>query len=179
MTNEVLRIPADWLKNETSPGNGVNALLGDVPRDAGDPVPPAVTVYDASRHGWAARRMLPREGADVQFPLLVLMLANDLELDGEVQTTYRDGRASVLIGYVHEEVDTQTALAACGYTLRAAQRSLARLHANTPALQRNLIALKVCSGIREVPAGLLERLGIDIRVTAALVVSYDVRDLAP
>lgn len=179
MTTEFLRVIADWLTGDHAAS--VNTLLPLIDRDAGDAQPPAVTVYDATRHGFVARRVLAKKGDDVTWPLLTVMLLNDLELDGEVMTTYRDGRGSALVLYAHKEVDTELALAAGGYTMRAVLQSIAELNApaNVAARTRHGVCLTHCTSVREIPSGVFSKLAIDIPVTAAIAVSYDVRDLEP
>lgn len=182
MQLEAIRQTADWLSGATNPAYSANALLSAVPRYTGHAAPTAYqAVRDASRHGWCARRALPREGSGEAFPLLAVMLAGDLEMQGEVQTAVRDAKVSLLIVDVEDEVDTEAAIVSGSYRLRAVVRSLKQYHdpANAAARRANDISLMVCSSIREIPVGMLPQLGVDIRCTAALLVSYDVRDMAP
>jgi hypothetical protein len=181
MELETVRANADWLNGVTTAQYSVNQLLAGVPRDGGDPVPPNVTVRDSTRHGWVARRTLPREGEALVFPVLAVMVLSDFELDGEILTTYRDGNPQVLIAYLHREVDTEKAIAAGGYTLRAVQRSFAKFNHpdHVGARTRNGIVLRVCTALREVPVGLLRQLAVDLPITAALVATYAVRDTQP
>lgn len=181
MHNETVRIVADWLAGVTSAGDGVNALLAGVPRDAGDPVPPGVTVYDATRTDWVAQRKIERADDDVQLPALAVLLLGAFEMDGTVATAYRGGTPTVLVLYLHRELVTEAALTAAGTTLRAVRQSLHRLHANANAAarQRNQIHLLLCTDMREIPPGLVQQLGVDLPVTAGLTFTYQARDWAP
>jgi hypothetical protein len=52
-----------WLADALAhPTTGINAMLGDVPRDAGDQAPPLVTLFNEIDDPWVVRRGTPPDG---------------------------------------------------------------------------------------------------------------------
>lgn len=182
METEVVRIVADWLANLTSAGAGVNALLNSVPLDGGDSAPPPVTVYDATRDNWVARKLLPNDET-ITLPAVAVFLLAPAQVDGEVGQTVQDGTFSLAIAYLFQKSDTKSGVQAALYTKRAIRQSLNRLHALTTAAAaarvRNNIHLYECTGITLDPTVAdWQRSGSTWLATAVLA-NYKVRDLAP
>lgn len=175
MELDVVRMVAAALMHPTW---GVNVALPAVPRDVGDDAPPAVTVYDSTRHGWIARREISLKSIDAQLPALAVAIYKPAPIDGEIQTVFRDGTFDVLIEYFARADQSELASQQGLYTMRAVLRTLAEFHrpANADARVRNGVVLRVCSQIGQAPV-YAER--ADVVVTAALLATYRVRDTSP
>lgn len=162
---------ADWLQDATF---GVNALLAGVPRDGGDPVPPALaSVIDETRDQVAAREQLPKSG----FPLLEVFAAG-VEIPGDIGGPLLEGDLSVGIRYATKQVNSATAVRDARYTMRAVRRSLMQLNRNEneAARTRNSILLIYCVSLRQVPH--FEKRE-DAWFVGGLVATYKARDVAP
>lgn len=171
---EPVRIVADWLADAT---NGVNALLARVPRDAGDPVPPAVTIYDETRHGWVTRATVPRfDGSGIALPGLMVLAHQQTELQPEDPTDAdRWLRPQLLIRYVDREVASEQGAAAASYTYRAVVGALDRLADNAHAAARTRNGIELAGRLQCHYVAQSSPLG-DAVVTGALLVQYDARD---
>lgn len=180
---EVTRMVADWLQYGVNGAGGavngtgsVNALLAGVPRDAGDPLPANVTVYDATRNGWVARMTAPNEGSGISFPALAVFVHGGLTFDGEVLTTVRDATGDVAVVYITQRQDTAPARADALYTMRAVVRSFKQFH--DPARYdvfrvRNSVALRSCETLRY---GKFDDTKDGIVLSTAVIASYHIRD---
>lgn len=176
MELEAVRCVADWLKHATY---GVNALLASTPRDGGDPVPASiVTIGDATRDGWAARKTTARDAATGQGYPAIAVYAEPQEFSGEVQTIVRDGEIDIVISYLDVDAATQTGNRDAMYVRRAILRSLKQLNANANAASRtrNSVTLQVCKRIR---VASLNVPWDDAVLSAGVIVTYAVRDVAP
>lgn len=174
MELEVIRMVAAALADAT---HGVSAAIPGVPRDVGDAEPPAVTVYDATRHGWVTREEIILRGLNASLPALAVGLYRPAPIT-EIQTVFRDGTFDVLVQYLTTNDDAAAASAAGLYTMRAALRTLAWFHHPDQAAMRtrNGVTIRYCSGTSHVP---LSAVRGDVLVTAALGLTYAVRDTAP
>lgn len=176
MLLEPLRIVADWIAN---PVHGTNAELRLLPRDVADvALVPFVTVYDASRHAWVSRAEITAETPGMKLPALAVLAQDDVTMDGEIGSVFRDGRVNLAIAYLTDEPESAEAMGNALYTLRATARSLAGLLANgaEASRERNQIVLRACSTMR---LGLLHQARGAVTMIAALVLAVDLRDLAP
>lgn len=175
MELEVIRMVAAALADAT---HGVSAAIPGVPRDAGDAEPAAVTVYDATRHGWVTREEITLRGLNASLPALAVGLFRPAPVDGEIQTVFRDGTFDVVVQYLAANDDSAAGSAAGLYTMRAALRTLAWFHhPDQAALRtRNGVQLRYCSAISHAPIYAVRG---DVVVTAALLLTYAVRDTAP
>jgi hypothetical protein len=157
---------------------GVNAKLPGVPRDAGDLQPPNVTIYNSTNHGWVTRREINRRSTGASFPALAVSIYRPAPIDGEIMTIYRDGEFDVLLEYLAADDDSETAGQDGLYTMRATLRTLAEFHrsANAALRARNGVELRFCKRIGQAPIFAVRG---DVVVTAALLVTYAVRDTQP
>lgn len=155
MKLEILRIIADELADGT---HGVNALLSTVPRDAGDPEPPALhAIYDETRKGWLARGELPEElKAATENPFLVVTMLGDLDFGGRSRPSNDAGglvRATfrVTVQYVTHQAFTERGEQDGLYTGRAVRSVLQQLFspARAAARERNGVQLEVLQNITE------------------------------
>lgn len=168
--NELVRIVADWLEDTTY---GVNAQLALVPRDANDPQPGAVTVFDETRDNRPARGRVPDASGDV--PALTVSLRGMTHLS---ETITDDGylQAELMIQFAAKHVDAWRAKRDGHTTLRAAAwslRYLRRTDANHAARLRNSLALIGIDPVRFEPW--FERID-DTLVVGTLVVPVTARD---
>lgn len=131
------RIIADHLKSLTE---GVNAVAALVPRDGADPAPPAVTVYDETRHGWVAHDLVPHKeaaGTEIVFPFVAVSIqganyAGGIPVATAEGAQINDGETdSVTVGVklVMRHTDTEVDAVAAMYLLRAIRNSLLVLDA--------------------------------------------------
>lgn len=120
---EPVRILADWLVNAT---HGVNAKLATVPRDAGDALPPSVTVYDETRNDRIGRGRVG-DPEDTLPAVYVTLRNGSLLPESQVMD---DGffTADLLLRYCTRQTDASRAKQEAFYTLRAAAWSVRRLH---------------------------------------------------
>lgn len=132
MIVDVLRQVADWLSDGLS---GVNTLLGALPDDVGDTVPPNVTVVDVTRNEWIARGVVHRDKIGAG-PLLIVSLG--AVTDVPLRTDAADASVPVVVQYVARKATTDELVTECLQTLRAAARVLAaRFSPVVGALTRN------------------------------------------
>ncbi len=182
----VLRMVADWL------GSDLNARIAAVPRDAGDPAPPAIhaytdathptpgnlAIFDETRHHVAANFKDPPA-----MPALYLYSRSPIVLEGE-PTPDRQIRKSkapvpVVILYHAENAVLEDAIRDGSRTLRAISRSLFELSkgANEASRLRNGILIVLGEGpMITDPA--ISAVGKN-RVNGAVTVGYYVRDMNP
>lgn len=172
MWTDLIRQHADWYADGPA---GVNAQRPNVPRDVGVAAPPAVTVYDATRHAWVARGTVPRDKTGSGALLLV---------DGteEFQTWVRSqdiqGGGS-LVGvrarYVARKKQTELLVMDCYHTLRCVLRVIAlRFNGTTPSYTRNGTILEPPDDVRfQLP---LEPLEGDELVVGELVFAHRATD---
>lgn len=133
MILEPIRVVADWLTSGDTGAASVATLLPLVPRDGGDPAPPALAgVDDETRVAWVARGRLPKPAPTM--PRLAVSLVQASELDSEMLGTYRRGEVTVAVRYFGAKSDAVSGTRDAHYTLRAVRRSLRRLFTDsTPA----------------------------------------------
>jgi hypothetical protein len=175
METEVIRMVADALAHATI---GVNAKLPGVPRDAGDPQPPLVTIADATRARWVARRAVV-SGTRAVLPALAVSIYRPAEVDGEIETTDRDGTFDVMVEHIVENADSELATQHGGYVMRAVLCTLDWFHKNenVDMRTRNGVVLSVCTRRFIQPVWAPWESGPV--VTTALIATYQVRDLTP
>lgn len=179
MELETIRMVADWLEG-AAPGSSnasVNAFLPSVPRDAGDDVPPNVTVYDSTRDEWVTLQKVPHE-SEVTLPALVVCPADALRMDGEVMTVFRDGRGKLAVVYVDRRADRKALNQNALYTARAVRQSLKAFHdpVNAGSRARNNIHLLNCEQIEEL--GIYKEWA-DAWASRVVMPEYRIRDLLP
>lgn len=125
MIVESIDIIADWFADGTY---GVNALLGAVPRGHSDTAPPNLAnIFAETRNDEVAEGKLPEEQAPTIYPALIITRPETIGIITPVRTARWDGQTEILIGYAVREVASAKGLRNCGYTLRAALRSLWKL----------------------------------------------------
>lgn len=183
MRIETLRIVGDWLARDDY---GVNAYLTQVPRDAGDPVPPQIAswqgeqlaVFDATRHVWVAERQdAPAVPSLYVIGEDVISLTGEASPDGQVRRTVTP--IIVTVRYLTARSDTVAALRDGEYTLRAVVRSLKELflNANDAARIRNGACLTaMVDPVTYAPV--VESIG-NHRVAGGVVLNLDGRDADP
>jgi hypothetical protein len=179
MILESVRMVADWLSAGVAGAGSVNALLPAVPRDGGDAQPAAVTVYDATRHGWVARLAAGYEGSGITFPAVAVFVGSDVTSEGEVLTIDRDATVDICAMVIARASDSAAGTASDLYTVRAIMRSLKQF--NEPAQYdtarvRNGIALQSCQSMRQLHPNVIKG---GIVLAAGVVATYHVRDTAP
>lgn len=166
---------ATWLGNGTY---GVNPLLPGVPRLGTDPVPPAVVaILDERQHQSAARGQVSR---DQQYPVLLVMLAEDVEFDIRLEQGVRDAPSlPLVIAYAVQESASNVGSQAAFYTMVAVEQSLRQLfYGGGTAADRASGAVRLVR-----PAGLHHvklnaPLG-DLLLVTAIRAAYYVRDTSP
>jgi hypothetical protein len=184
---ETMRSLIDWLKYGTNgPAGAVNgpssanACIAAVARDATDPVPVAIASFgDETRDYWLARREIPRDSASgLTYPLLGILTTEGSDLDGEVETTIRDGQVSVTIAYAHQQAITEQGMRDWRYTGRALQQSLKQwlLPANDSYRTRNGIIVRACLSMLMLPP--FTTTG-DVTFSGGLTLRLSVRDTTP
>lgn len=172
MNLEPVRLLADWLADAgqfAGGASGVNAMMAAVPRDAGDPAPPAVTVFDETRDGNSARGDLP-----ATLPAIIVTSREIPQLDGEVATYTRDGVIELVVRYACEKADTKAALRDSSYTLRAVLKSVRQFNADTRS--RNQLDVYSCLDLRFVAMWTPYESGV---VTGGLIGRWQLRDNIP
>lgn len=172
MRTELTRIVADAMANGTY---GVNAQLPNVPKDAGDPVPPdVVEVVDDTRHD-----LRQRQRAASAWPVLAVYQPEAGEVDGEVsQSQRRSDSFPVLVEYQALEAHTAAVGRDASYTLRAILRTLDRLQADETARTRNQVQLEVITVMRAGPPDVIQEVR-QPQVAAAVLLDCQLRDFAP
>lgn len=166
-----LRQVNTWLSDAT---NGVNAIRTQVPNDAGDTDPAAVTVLDAATTTWVARGLVDRAKVG-SGPLLLVQPWNDGEavlLDGEVR---KPAEVQIAIRFAVRKSDAAAGLVQAWSTLRCAARSLMKQAAGLTggSTTRNTTTIGPVLGMRYL--SLLDELQDDF-VVDALVVTLQVTD---
>lgn len=174
MLLEPIRIVADWLADATY---GVNALRLTVPVDAGDAQPGAVTIGDATRDGNVARGRLPDPATGVT-NLIAVDLTGGGTFDGGVLTTVRDGTVPVVIRIGTPNEVTEDGTRDGLYLARVVCQSLKVLAeaSHVADRTRNSVVLLDMPTLAMQP---LFQPMEDQSVTAAVVATFKVRDLAP
>lgn len=177
MELEAILMVADALADAET---GVNVKLPRVPidaRHAGLVLPP-VTIATQVDDGWVARKLVQVNGHAGEFPAVAVSLATPANLAGEIfNTVSRDGELQLLIEYVELDSAAGVASAIALYTKRAILAALAAFHLKSPAVRtRNNVSIRACQRIESAPV-FAER--ADVVTTAALLVTYQVRDHNP
>lgn len=185
MQLETMRSLIDWLQYGTNGPSGAlngpssaNALAASVLRDAGDAAPTTIRTFgDETRTPVLARREIPRESA-ILFPLLGVIGNDPGDLDGEVETSVRDGALTVTIVYAHQQVLTEQGLRDWHYTARALQQSVRQWlsNANASFRTRNSIAVRACLRMTLQPPFTMKG---DVQFAGGLSLHLSVRDSAP
>lgn len=178
---EVVRMIADRFADAAE---GVNAHLAALPRDVGDAIPPNVTVYDETRHGWVARSQAPRTDAGVVFPALTVAIEDPVEFDGDPQYSglanerFEDVDVSVAVRLFVQNVDTEEGTEDAYYTLRAIRGCLKDFMKGeyVAARTRNSVRINQCTGMTS--AALVEQLE-DVWVTGGLTARFKVHESSP
>lgn len=176
MILETVRAWADWLQDATY---GVNAQLGTIPLDSGDPVPTAIAlVADETRNGSAARRQIPDT-----LPALLVRLHAPAGLVPNIgpNTANREGAIPVLTAYAAADVTSEEGNRQCVYTLRAVEKSLrdfmdTTIAAANTARSRGSVQIERIEDLQHLTT--YEPLQ-DRDILGALIVTFQVRDLAP
>ncbi|MEA3245256.1 MAG: hypothetical protein U9Q74_03770 [Gemmatimonadota bacterium] len=172
MILEGCRLITDWLNDGT---NGVNALLGTTPLDAGDSTPAVlVSILDATRDGNVARLRLPEN-----LPGIAVVPLPVEGLQPHVVVQDCEGELQLALRIAMTKAQTEQGFRDTSYYLRTVVRSLRRFNAATTApssRQRNNIYLEACSELRMVQ--LWETIE-DSVITGAVLATYHVRDMTP
>lgn len=174
MLLEPIRIVADWLADATY---GVNALRLTVPVDPGDSQPGAVTIADATRNGHVARGRLP-DAVGSATNLIAVDATGGVTFDGGVLTTVRDGTVPIVVRIGTPNEATEDGTRDGLYLARVVFQSLKVLAEASHADDRtrnNVVLLDMPSLTMQPLFQPLE----DQTVTAAVLATFKVRDLAP
>lgn len=137
MIGEMVRFVADWLDDGTY---GVGAMLANVPRDGGDPLPATPTVIEETVNDRLARGRYPETG----HPFLAVTAELATVIDENVVTDDGYFSAAVRIDYVAKDDTADTIKRDGNYVLRAvcwSLRHLLRQDANAAGRLRNSLAL--------------------------------------
>ncbi len=150
--NEVLRIYADWLSGDlldyAGAPQGFEVHRANVPKDVGDAVPRAVTVFDESRNLELAGGDVPE--AVAVGPLLLVTLSQGFQLDGEIGTDFREAdNVNVAIAFASQDIETAEGITEAGLAVRTVARSLTELHHNNNVdlRRRNGIVILSCNSM--------------------------------
>lgn len=174
MLLEPVRIVADWLADASY---GVNALATVVEVDAGDPQPGSVVIGDETRDGRVARGEMPAPTSSAT-NLIAVTSGSGTRYDGGVLTTIRDGQMPMVIRIGSSNVDTEDGTRDGLYLARCVFQSLKILcqsdHADDRT--RNNIHIKDAADLSI--QGVFQTIE-DATVTAAIQVTWNVRDLTP
>ena len=172
MIFNTIRILADWYADGTS---GINARLATVPKDAGDAVPPSVTIRDSTRDDQVARRHLTD-----QFPAPSVIVFHPVasELDGWIGVGLeRAAGLTVATGYVTRKSVTATGVVDGWLTLRAAKQSInALMQGNEAARTRN--SVRLLRVVRDEISETMAEVG-DTVVQIVRVTTFQAEDIAP
>lgn len=164
-----VRMVADWL---ASPTSGVNAMLAALDLDGADPVPPTVTVYDATNNLEVAFGRIPATR-----PCVTVSMYRVSDIDPRpVQGDARDFKPELLVRFGDTDDQTEIGVRNRSYTLRAILQSLDRFHRdeNVAARQRNQVQLIAADAIQLLAAYTPIESG---ELTACYLVRYWARDL--
>lgn len=186
MQIETIRSCIDWLKYGTNGPSGaangpssINALLPSVTRDAGDAAPTLIATFgDETRTPALARRQLAREGSGITYPLLGVIGSDSGDIDGEVETSIRDGRLVATIIYAQHVDLTEQGLRDWHYTARALQQSIKQwmLNSNVSFRTRNSIIVLACEGMKLLAPFTMNS---DVVLAGGLSLQLTVRDTTP
>lgn len=183
---ELERIVADWLMTH------VNPYIASVPRDGGDPAPPAIAAYtdtsEAANQALAVfssvtHRCVAEWKAPPASPALYVVARGPILFRGEPTPDARVRKLAVPaklgIFYVTSNADAAVARRDGSYTLRAVARTIRELDktGNESSRLRNGINVVLCEGPQEFHP-VVSSIG-NHRVSGALVLNYDVRDEQP
>lgn len=116
MILEAVRIVDAALKDATI---GVAAQLATVPKESGDSVPTTPTYYNETQHGEAARESIP----DGVGPFVLVSSGQTSDTNPGIRPI-TDASVEVLIRYATRDADTEVAMRAASYTMRAIRRTL-------------------------------------------------------
>lgn len=181
MSNEAVRLTADWLARGDE---GINAVLALVPRFGGDSAPANIAgVYDRARHGWVARGRVPRSGDNPPALPLALVMPGEITQDASVKTSaegYKvvDGVSEVIVQVVVDNDDTDAGATALSYYLRAVRGSLLNfaLPAHASARTANGVQLVQLTKLADhQPPAPAE----DSRLTGAVAATFTTRESVP
>lgn len=175
MQTEVVRLIADALADPTT---GVNAYLASVPRDAGDPVPPVVTVLDETRNAKAARQQDAGKDEPYTGPELVVALTDPASVAPAYTNETEAASLTVVIRYKARNAASAEAVRDAYYTMRTVRRSLAALRLAAlggPLRVRNGVQLVELMDVQHFPS----MADVDEQVVTACVVTAQVRDHSP
>ncbi len=186
---EVERAVADWL------GSDVNSRISSVPVDTGDPIPPAIAdfvasgigadvvtpgnlaIFDSTRHQVVAAKQAPPA-----YPALYVMSQGPVLFKGEPvpagQIRYAAAPVKIAIRYLTANTDVAASRRDGCYTLRAVARSIRQFSKTQLPLVRNGIEMILgMDSLEFYPV--VESIGANGRVSGAVLVAYDVRDVNP
>jgi hypothetical protein len=140
--NEPVRIVADWLNGTTSGSTSVTAILA--------------LSYDATRHAFAARGEIPRDGS-ATLPCVVVGFGgiryDELAQIHSGAAQLQRGECTVVVTVAHRLQTTETGVMRTDYLLRAVLGSLSLLNApgKLAARERNGFQLVACLSVSVAP----------------------------
>ena len=182
MSHLAARIVADHLADAVE---GVNAIAALVPRDGADPLPPTVSVYDETRHGWVAHDLVPQKdaaGSEISFPFVAVSVQG-ANYAGGIPTATAEGAQledgdSVTVGVklVLRDTDTEVAAVAAMYLMRAIRNSLLVLDAPDHQATRTRCGVRLEQSNR-VTQGRVLSPAEDVLSDPVLLITYPLSEL--
>lgn len=182
MEVEGIRIIARWLRGTIDAASGVNTLLAGVPRYAGDPLPPAVTIYDEFERDETALRHFTEDSTLLSPCLFVHEFAGPdvVEIEGNVASGEQDGTMHVGIVYGDKRAEPALVGLNARYTMRAVRRSLVRLSgfsaSGSQPVEENGVELVTVDTIRRLLADPVTANG---RISLTTIATITLRDNDP
>ena len=173
MILETIRVVSTALSNGEY---GVNAQLSNLDIDSGDTVPTNISkvANETEDFGVALGRVA------TPFPSLNVALDGDVDMDGEVQTTFREGEVTLVIrlGLANDQSDD--GMRDTYYYLRAVEKTLRVLSSNVKEDDRKRNNICVAEILDMTHKTLFREIeDTNAIVTGQLVVKYKVRDVNP
>lgn len=169
MILETLQLIADGLNHPTI---GVNAQMLSTPTGSIQVVPvPVQLIGDESRHAEIAA-----DQYSGPYPALLIANSNPVVLNQKAASGLRDAEMTVVISLRHKAMPQNTAVGSALFIMRAVQRSIEALFANTNAdlRTRNGVQLISYSTMQQYPTDMLEQSDI---VVLNMEVTMTIRDI--
>lgn len=155
---------------------GVNAQLTSLDYDAGDSAPTNILTITDETENYLAALNRPAEPT----PSITVALNADVDMDGEVMTSYRDGEIELAVRIALNNDQVQNGLRDIYYYSRAIEKCLRDLARNENASMRlrNNIQVQEILEMTHRPV-FREVDDATTTLTGQLVVTWKVRDIAP
>lgn len=173
MIIETIRVVKDALADGTI---GINAQLTTLDLDAGDSTPTDIATVTDETVNFEAALNRPSEPT----PSVNVALNADVDLDGEVMTTFRDGEVELAIRVAVIEDQVHNGVRDIYYYIRAIEKCLRDLASNANAavrLRNNVQVREILDMTHRPIFREIEDSGTTL--TGQLVITWLVRDISP